>query len=313
MKQTLQKKSRCMLFLVYISIASFQSLGQTACETQRVDFANEPKLNLTDYIIDLPRVNHHAGLFRTRFKAGENLSPFDTLPETISMHNIVELYCKAKASAEADESCTGKQCVTGVKITFGLEANKIIYFYQPVYLRLKEVKAGRSSYKVVNNIRRYFYRHRGNAFTHEPDTTPFNTYREKVRIKRFKNRGSYAPMRQYDGDWRWKGDSKSIKFTFQEIFMLYDLAFTETDNDRYNENITINNGAADYKKWGINFHQTKRAKHTLFIATLPSPDPSRNKKNKLLFTDKRKNDDDGDGANFAHLCPPSCNEVIFDN
>jgi hypothetical protein len=303
MKRFILKQQQIITLLCVIVLGYNLVYGQDACsKNEEVKLpGTEPPIELKAYIKPASAVQGQQDLFKERFKCEVNdlESEIMLASEHIKMSAVLQLYKESKAAADAyTESHPGTSAVTALRISFGMKGNQVVFFYQPIFIHgtVSNGEFGGTRTEVGNAS---FYAYDASSQTFKPASpgTLLYDYHNQIRIKHSKNK-KFERINCVDS---WKGDSKSIIFSFQEIFKLYTGVFDrETDDNRYCQEIVINNGAARYRRWRKDPFQTWRAKHTLYITCA----------GQALAVTRRAAD--GDGANLAHLCPPSCNSINYD-
>lgn len=284
------------------------------CQTPKETLNDEPPLNLESFFKTADQIRDQKSMFYERFKftsKNGNVDIADTF-ESLKMKALLTLHKEARdAASVCQDSSSKKKYVTGLKIHYGKTGNKVDFFYEPIYM-CGETRNKEFIGTVTETGKVYAYNVVTSTF--DPHPTTKADYVSSIRINRFLDR-SLKPKRfermyqlQQPGATNWKRDSESIIFSFQEIFDFYHLVNQdETDANRYERTLMIENGAANYRRKRGNFLQYWRSKHTIFITSKDS----RTNKIRALGRTGVNSTAKGDGANLGHLCPPSCNEVRY--
>jgi hypothetical protein len=274
------------------------SVAQEDCSSQNIPghfteiaFPDEDEIYLDNYFKDQPLAEREERLFgkRIRFVENDEEIVVSDVPKCIRMSAIARLYLSI------NELGTGCQqgYLTGLRINLGFDGSQIVYFFQPVFLCLTEKVPGGESYyrmKSYEGDKYFVYDDRSETFVSHTDNN-MQTLCSRL-YDAFQIRRSVFSHRFYGfkHDPYFEGDTKSVMFTFQEIFRLYHNNFREETADNcYGRYLKIYN-AAQYYHSGLSFN---RLKETLFIKTSKI---SNNAQNFLH------------AANLAHLCPPSCED-----
>jgi len=283
----------------YILATSFRKAGekvsvnvdsQNCTQRDSVTMENEDQIsNLKKYFKTPESANKMKDTFYGNFKHGTQNNNVDTTATEINMSAIVDLY---------SEHLKNPHCasfISGVRIIYAMEGNKIKYFFQPVYMCRS---AGRW-YDVVDTFTVYQYQvaqtGKGKKAEFVPATNPkkyINNYLDNIRIFN-KKKNVFRKHNKIDNV---EGDSRSIIFSFQELFKLYHDSYPEKGKDRYCNNVLLYNGAINYKRLRkISILPKWRIKHTLLIE-------AQNHDGSLAPSKS---------ANLAHLCPPGCVQLNY--
>ncbi len=285
MKLKFYNTSAFIAILITVAFLSRRQVCLAQCGHPRIDFINEDILDLDDFYKDEQQAGMLQNYFNNNVGYTAAHTPIDPSPEVIQMSAIAQLYDIARTQA------TCNPCVTGLRIIFGMRLNKMVFFYQPVFMCYDISQEG---YMVNSSVLSQYYRYNTTTKLFEPvmqDTVTAycQYYYDNVYIDHFED-GNYAPFTHVSQDVDWHGDTKSIIFSFQELFALYEANYpNESAGNRYCEDVIIRNAAAYYYRFKIN---KDRLKHTLYVKT--------NGDGAVLYA-----------ANLAHLCPPSCNQLNY--
>ena len=215
---------------------------------------------------------------------------------------MMKLYEIAKKEMESSGRCNTNNCISALKITYGLKGGRIIFYGQATYLvNSSNQSANRMPFRTQKLDKPYLL---SGSTLQTISIEQMNKYAKQyinsVRVRRFKDNGAYETAIQMNGT-SWENDSKSMLFSFQEIFMLYHSAYNikpEQGSANYCRDIYIHNGGANYRRQAWYFWQRWRVKHTLFITN--------DQESSLTLSNN-----DRQGANLGHLCPPSCDIIYY--
>lgn len=271
----------------------------------QVDPGTETPLDLNDHFLTKAGVACHDCMFNTRFKLADNKKDFHDRGKVIPMISLDTLYQIARDTLLKKTSlCSDQHCITGVRITLGLEGDSVIYFFQPIFMSLPDINDNKFIVHDLDSTK--FYRYKINGFDSlrgVPDS--FAQYRTSIRVKRFSHGKRFREAKEVNGDISWKGDTKSIIYSFQELYGLSAIAFKSNNAaktfDRA-EIVSFHNGADIFRRWPSNPAQRWRAKHLVYVRAVSDSGK---------FTLIRARNEDHSAANFAHLCPPSCQKLDF--
>jgi|GEM_PF-2980722 len=220
------------------------------------------------------------------------------LEQINNIASLVEFYQKAQKL-----SVDGVHYVTGVKIIFGVDDNKMCLLYRPVCMsrtgglgkrigryKLKEEEEERKQDQQKGQIMTYKYNDT-DGFTPilpEQATLLIKQYKELIEIKHSTIPGDTHSnfIRNYDVE--------SVIFSFQEIFTLL---FENLDFQKITIYNCIKQNQADPSFLTI--------KHSLLLATNLAPT--------ILTTQSLKKEETflTKYANLAHLCPPHCIKIVY--
>jgi hypothetical protein len=269
---------------------SFRSLAQ-------MQFPDEPKIQLSEYMMDGSVANVKQALFLERYKSNNQPNnELNHIADLIQADKFIELYNKTKTIVPAS-ICSGEQCMTGLRLILGIDGDKITILYQPIYL-LRTKQDGNKQFFSANDVGDK-YRFNGIDFESFPSNSVEDKYEKDIRIQRFRKRGKPSPIHPNDGSW--KADTRQVIYTFQEIIGFYDRVTATPGN--YSGKLALHNGASFYKRMAdINIFPTWRAKHSIFISLDTWTKENSNAKILGFIAET---------ADFAHLCPPKCNDFEY--
>ncbi len=288
MKNNIQAILRHVIILCAASIFTGNNFAiAQGCRNAKQDFTGEDQIDLADFFKTETEAGTLYRQFRDNFVYTSAWHEIDLTPATLNMRAIADLHDTAAKYA------SGTGLVTGLRIILGMDGNRMVYFYQPVFMNFN---SSEGKYQVNGSLGSTYYKYntanqRFDVVANASDVTDrCAEYYNNIYIDHFEN-DDFVPFREVEDNKYWKGDTKSIIFSFQEIYTLYDTHYpNEQNGDRYCRNIIITNGAAYYRRYATNRY---RLKHTLYIKT--------NVSGNVL-----------DAANLAHLCPPSCNLLNYE-
>jgi hypothetical protein len=287
-----------------IALAGFASPGENGtnagasmtyyaplCSQDKTSFTEEDSIDLSDFIKNGSAVDEQGERFARTVRCGVTYQFIDQTPDTITMQAIVSLYNLAKRQVHV------RGYLTGVKIILGLNGNKVRYYYQPLYM----VYSHNTERYAVIATSDHVYDYDKLAGTFELAASEWRNdvanYEANIWIDHF-NKGEFSRLR-YDEDGGWKGDTRSIIFSFQEIFEMYHLNHSgEAAGGFYCGKIFLFNGAASYHRTSSGFLVRSRIKHTIYMKSDGGSET-------LVAGPNNK------AANLAHLCPPSCEGLYY--
>ncbi|GEM_PF-5384723 len=281
---------------------------------QQLTFPNEAEIDLTDYFLDPGVAQDEIDEFSDRFKrkVRSKLEPLNAQNASIVMSEFKRLY------EDTEQAIAGKvqpkKYVTGIKVTIGVQksinSKDVVLFFTPVYMK---EKAGGPAGKFYADILPampgelpYVYNEVIEKFT-KPDEEDFKDstkfYHQYMRVKRYKNNNRhYQPAPETD----WRGDTKSMVFSFKELFELYHDSYKDEDPNWYYGLQIAAISASMFVEAPSGSTLEDRYKHSLVFSVLPlvvvAP--------YIKSSDVLNNDD---LANLAHLCPPAtnCSTIIY--
>lgn len=245
----------------------------------------ETPLDLNGHYMNRRLVNHHDSLFRARFRVDDSTTPFDMTPTMIDIGAITKsLYTPAKDAMVKDDACkNNRECMTGVRITLGIEDKRVVYYFQPLYMI--QTSPNSKEFNVRDVDSKSIWHYVNGQFLMATDLSPIRNYISRVRVKHYED-APFEPGVEVPDNISWKGDTKSIVYTFKEIYMIHEKVKLPE--------IGFHNGSDLFRR---NFLNRWRAKHLVYIKVGSSAILSINT--------------DQSAANFAHLCPPKCHSVDF--
>jgi hypothetical protein len=274
---------------------------QPICEKDKVTFSNEDTItDMDDFFKTKAGAKNEVDLFTNRFRCdslGDTLV-IDNTPQRINMSALDSFYRLANSQVKC------ANFLTGIRITLGMQNNAIVFLYQPVYMHDTGTYRQENSYYVFDLDPKTYYTYDPAKFLfvkYNGDAAALcKNYYTNIRIIHTQDATLETFNQDFSGRQSWKNDTKSIIFSFQEIFRLYHDNTNETDGQRYCKNIYIRNGAANYRKGKLN---QWRIKHTVLFSI---DNGSLNS-----FLSLPQITEVGRFANLAHLCPPSCESLNY--
>lgn len=267
-----------------------QKLTSIAC----VSFQYEDEIDLTPYI----RTNTVAAAERTAFASNFKCNANnDDIQEPVVKLKMAEVYSLYDAINDQPAN------IRGVKISLGLSGNTIVFLLRNITMNCTGNSTGPGSYTYTPTEIGPYYKCNGDGTTSTLTAAQYsnlcNTYTANIRI-RHRAGENYAQMDQGN---TWTADTKSVFFSYQEIFAYYHSTNPCSGgvND-YSKDLFIYSGGAS-KKEGDQFHGKGNKtdmvnKHTIFLSTQEVNQKSQGKSFSILGIT--------DVANLGHLCPPSC-------
>lgn len=262
-----------------------------------IDFntLKENSIDMSGYIKNYYQVKQERDDFVSwiKYNDGTGMRDLDPTPFVTTIDLMVKLFDKLP----------GNPCdvdIRGVRIIFGLEGNKVVFFYSPVEL---ERVSGNTS---VPNYYEYYvtsadpkvYDADLNEISPNDLSVFTSRYATQIRVQRYQGSDFYTLN---ENTTNWHCDTKAVIFSFQEIFELYHGQYAcNGGSNAYDKPLYIYNGAANYRN---NILNRWRRKHNLFMALEDIDNPTFNS-NVVLSSINR-------AANLAHLCPPNCNPVYW--
>lgn len=301
--KTSKKTIRNTLSAILLSMA-LNFVAQNSCNNvQCVDFSssNEDVINLDNYFKTIEQVRQENERFETciKYDIGNGLQPIFNRAEEVKICAVAKLF-----NDVSDDFANTN--ISGLEIHFGLDGNKIYFIYQPVYMK-NPTWAGHGKY-------RYPVANRGKYYTYDTSIEEFSAttadalrastlidnYKKYIRIIQVGSSGTPIPINEDEG--KWYQDTKSVIYSFQEIFELIDGIYLcgADPGNKYPGSLYFNNGVMPYHY--SRFGDTKN-KHTIFIASRTLEFLNNNEKDIENVSDYVLG---WDAANVAHLCPPSC-------
>jgi hypothetical protein len=288
-----------VLSLVVLGLLVFSSTD--AQVPARINFSlTEPTIDLRKYIRTYSELEPQKKEFKNSFKIAPGNKNVKKQGDTVLAHLLVsEMYQKALAALSNDTLCKAKNCITALRITYGLKGRDLKFLYQPLYLIQKH--AGVDSVFAISELSPpVFYTYEASSstpsFVVEQNATRYIIqYQRNIKIKR-------QPADNVH-DNHTSADPVSIIFSFQEILRFYHQIYPSESGPFYISPLAIHSSSAEYPRGSA-----KSATHTLFMTNYDWSKLSM----KALETMKVLSPaDGGDGANLAHLCPPSCTEITY--
>lgn len=258
-------------------------------------FDSEPELDLDEYYVKPDDSFKKISDFMGRFDPC-----LMSVTGEVPMQHFVNLQNDTKIAAESEGELNENEYVTAFRVTLGITNNEIELFCEPLYLEVYKYTGSRVKAFVRELDNQPCYRvlegqlNPVTSINHKKNSQ--KRYRKSIRIRHFRN-SSPEPFNEGS---KWKHDTKSIIFSFQELFCLYHTnhGLGTNPNPDYTKMVTLANAASFKGKGPIN---RRRYKHTIIIRT------GTNESQKSLSPDR------GDDGNLGHLCPPSknCEEIEF--
>lgn len=181
--------------------------------------------------------------------------------------------------------------IRGLEITFGLSGDAMVFYYTPVTMKLD---ATTKTYKVSrlasSTYTPQIYSYAAGSDTFTPLDAPGlatmqarqQEYMSNICIEHIPETNTFTSI---DRGTSWTQDTKSVIFSFQEIFQIGENCLKCVDT----QTLYLYNGSWGYHPAGE--PNNVRNKHNLFIS--PEIVPENNGTYNVV-------------ANMAHLCPPSC-------
>lgn len=265
-----------------------------------IDFTvlREDQINLSGFIKTYDQAKGERQLFDgCIMHKTAKLEPLNSDPMIINMEVLLKLFAKLPGNP-----CDVK--IRALRIIFGLENDKVIFFFSPVALtRAADEEAETEiTYSMDENSPVYVYNASNRTFdSAEPEyyANCKSNYYENIRIQRHDGSDFYDI--QDDGDW--DSDTQEVIFSFQEIFHLYHMAYPCTAELVYDKDLYFYNGAANYRHHRLNILTKWRRKHTIFITLEDLEHANEDVVGALVATNE--------AANLAHLCPPNCSPIYY--
>lgn len=280
----------------------------------KLTFPNEAEIDLSGYFLDPSDAQTEIDVFRGRFRRqrSRRRDEISSQHASIVMSEFLDLYDRAEAAAQGN--VTTKNYVTGVRVILGFpdsnNSKNLSLFFEPVYMKGKKAPKGKFKGDIISALPSgqapYLYDDIPEEFK-TPSGTDYNTsvnyYNTYMRVKRYSgNNNYYRPATETD----WRGDTKSMIFSFKELFTLYEKNYSTSDPSfTYSQQISAI--SAGFLKPDPNGSLKARYKHTLVFSAMPLAVVAPYIKSFAGLVDP------DDLANLAHLCPPAtnCNEVEY--
>ncbi len=256
----------------------------------------EQLLNLSKYWIFKTEADKKISDFRARFRNDPKLELLNT-EETIKMDDLRKKLFKP-ASKQGRTEAGNKNFITGIRISIGMNDRKELQLiYRAEFLERRTT--GRRTFKGTAKPVGYgqFYILKNNVLdqiSYEAAEQAKELFKSEILIKRFE-KGAWE---KYDRGNRFKHDTRSIFFSFQEIYMLYHKEYEKkAQQGNYDCPMTFVCAARNKGNW----RYAKRYKQVLIIRG--------NNKDESMFLGPG---DDQDG-NLGHVCPPSrdCDKIEY--
>ncbi len=184
--------------------------------------------------------------------------------------------------------------IRGVEIKLGLEGNHVVFIFQLITMHYKRLLGNERQYRCASVFPASVYVPGSESFLEitgaECDALT-DAFAENIRIRHKDSDGTFSPLITEDKDSiSWRRDTRSIIFSFQEIFAMTNANFN--CQEWKNEYLYFYSAVAEYRHTRYKPWWTLRNKQTVLISCEPIPSAE------YRYTIS---------ANYAHLCPPSCN------
>lgn len=259
----------------------------------------EVLVNLKKYWINREKAQMKMDRFFEHFK-GKGRVDLGGIEDIMKMEEINEKLFLPAHNAAIDQKPL-PEFITGVRIFMGMRDEKTIQLiYRSEYLK-KCMTTDKDRFKgiAIPVDENQYYEVSGGVLIDLPckeAESSINRYKEIIEIKRFR----IGFWQKYDEGDQDRHDTRSIFFSFQEIFGLYYKEYPEKAGQGiYDEEMTIS-CAARFKVSFLNAF-LRRAKHVVVICA---------KKGQESFSIGPGDDQDG---NLGHVCPPStdCKDIEY--
>ncbi len=270
---------------------SMMALSTTPCS---MNYASEDSINLNDHVWDtavaVPEISHF-----TLYVGSSASSTLPLLADSISRNAFCLLKDSADKMHQSDTSCN--HYITALKLTLGLDVglSKVQLLFQPAYLCLVNKTGNSGSYQLKGiSTTYYMYDASTESFSVSTDTASKQRYIDNILIEHKRGEAKSAFRQPVAGN-DTLGDVISVIYSFQEIISL----INDNANTAY---VKVWNAIQDKYIPSVGYYLQK---HTLILgpSQLNVPIKPFTPVGSGIFSNKF--------ANFAHLCPPSCNGLTF--
>lgn len=270
-------------------------------KTNLPDFikAHEVLVNLEKYWVKRRKAKRKRKKFERRF-SGQGQKKLKNIRDVMPMKDLKEYLWKG-AHDEAKNLPDKNEFITGMRVFMGMKNDHTLQLiYRSEYVKRKPNNPHRKFEGIATPVKnaKYYHELRGNLVV--LDETLAKEAKGRYKKSILINRNGLGQWEGYDDGDKDYHDTKSIFFSFQEIFALYHKGYKcPIKNCKYEGLMAISSASRLKSRIPGNLI-FRRAKHVLVIS-------ARNGEKFLNIGPAE--DDDG---NLGHVCPPATDCVDID-